>query len=239
MLPPCGPGEAQEVLPVLARHVRPEQLVRACEASPRDLDEPRFRDEAHGKHRGSGAHPVRGRRKRHLGGHPLSHFVTQIRLPAVGGDLACREAATHRAGDVQHHPQTARTESDPSLRWPLADSHRPLRRCWFHHGNDRAKGRKHVPASTANSSLRHLRSDRRRPRRARKHRARQRTLGASRPSEKAQARHSELSSSPSSHGKAAQCGLSRFGAGRPRVPLWLRLMHVLPPIVVSRAVLRP
>ena len=45
MLPPRVPGDAQEVLPVLARHVRPEQLVRACEASPRDVDEPRFRDE--------------------------------------------------------------------------------------------------------------------------------------------------------------------------------------------------
>jgi len=211
------------VLPVLARHVRPEQLVRACEASPRDVDEPRFRDELTVSIAGLG----------HI------RFGADGNVTLVGGDLACREAAAHRAGDVQHHPQTARTESDPSLRWPLADSHRPLRRCWFHHGNDRAKGRKHVPASTASSSLRHLRSDRRRPRRARKHRARQRTLGASRPSEKAQARHSELSSSPSSHGKAAQCGLSRFGAGRPRVPLWLRLVHVLPPIVVSRAVLRP
>ena len=223
MLPPCGPGEAQEVCRSWQDMSGPNSLFERAKRPRATLMNLVFRDEAHGEHRGPGAHPVRA----------------DGNVTLVGGDLACREAATHRAGDVQHHSQTARTESEPSLRWPLADSHRPLRRRWFHPGNDRAKGRKHVPASTASSSLRHLRCDRRRPRRARKHRARQRTLGASRPSEKAHARHRELSSSPSPHGKAAQCGLSRFGAGRPRVPLWLRLVHVLPPIVVSRAVLRP
>ena len=223
MLPPCGQLEAQ-----------------GCCRSWQDMSSPNSLFERAKRPRATLMNLDSGTRLTvSIAGLGHIRFGADGNVTLVGGDLACREAATHRAGDVQHHPQTARTESDPSLRWPLADSHRPLRRCWFHHGNDRAKGRKHVPASTASSSLRHLRSDRRRPRRARKHRARQRTLGASRPSEKAQARHSELSSSPSSHGKAAQCGLSRFGAGRPRVPLWLRLVHVLPPIVVSRAVLRP
>ena len=91
MLPPCGPGEAQEVC-------RSWQDM----SGPNSLFERAKRPRATLMNLDSGT-----RLTVSIAGLGHIRFGADGNVTLVGGDLACREAAAHRAGDVQHHPQTA------------------------------------------------------------------------------------------------------------------------------------